>query len=335
MTSAADEVMAAIRDIIITEKHGPKRPAASGISIYFPNSQLYGSPLTGATSYTEIAKRFSASSLWDDFLAYHYTGKSFDANAQELVLPSKGAAVTPPGLGKISASPIAKSSLSAAAGQPVTLKTDISGENIGYIYLFVGYLDERTNSILIADQDFLESSENRQVEGIFYPVWSEQGKFTMEFQWEPLLFAINDGQVTSLALFKPLDYGVDFEEATYAVDGWYQTANGEEKRRAQLLFRNGSLIQVLGFTGDDQAAAPREITPADGDQFTVLERWLDLDAQGKVVAVSEQEGSAILFGRGPIKWQELEAASGRYMIGFIIQDLDGQTTQIFTEILVE
>ena len=32
---------------IIAEKHGPGKPGATGVSVYFPNSQLYGNPVAG------------------------------------------------------------------------------------------------------------------------------------------------------------------------------------------------------------------------------------------------------------------------------------------------
>ena len=44
---------------VLAEKHGPKKPGATGISIYFPISQLYRSPVAGPQSYTAVAKRFA------------------------------------------------------------------------------------------------------------------------------------------------------------------------------------------------------------------------------------------------------------------------------------
>jgi hypothetical protein len=37
---SADGVLAALGQAVIAEKHGPKKAGATGVSIYFPNSQL-------------------------------------------------------------------------------------------------------------------------------------------------------------------------------------------------------------------------------------------------------------------------------------------------------
>ena len=80
------------------------------------------------------------------------------------------------------------------------------GENIGHIYLFVGYFDRASNSVFVADQDYLESSVTRQVDGVYYPDWGD-GDFTLTFDWEPVVFAISDGESIVPALFRPEDYG--------------------------------------------------------------------------------------------------------------------------------
>ena len=47
----------------------------------------------------------------------------------------------------------------------------------------------------------------------------------MEFEWEPLVFAIHDGENSVVAMFKPQTYGVSRDEATYTVDGIYTYAD--------------------------------------------------------------------------------------------------------------
>ena len=97
-----------------------------------------------------------------------------------------------PGAGQITLSNIRASSNEAAPNQPVKLSVDVSGTNIGYMYLFVGYFDPSSNSLNIADTDYLESPDTKQVGGVYYPVWKE-GAFTMNFTWDPIVFGISDG----------------------------------------------------------------------------------------------------------------------------------------------
>ncbi len=239
---------------------GGGKPGATGVSIYFPNSQLYQSAMTGPRSYTPVAQRFAQNSSWDDFLAYHYTGRTFQPETREIVVPDESIPIRGPGAGGIQVSSITTSGNVAAPGQPVLLSTDISGENVGYVYLFAGFLDQEANSIYVADMDYLESGDTREIDGVYYPDWGE-GAFTMEFEWEPLMFAINDGTTSINAVLMPQSFGASSEEAMYTVDGIYTYADGGESRYARLYFSNGALRQVFGFTGTDETGSPHEITP--------------------------------------------------------------------------
>lgn len=334
LSSAAGRVLNALNEAVIAEKHGPKKPGANGISIYFPNSQMYENPIVGARSYTAIADRFAGDSLWDEFLAFHYSGRTFKQDSRAVVLPDSGSVVRGPGAGKIELIPIKLSSNVAAPGQPVLLSTRVQGQNIGYIYLFVGFLDQASNSILIADTDYLESGTTKEVSGVYYPDWGE-GAFNLEFEWEPLMFAITDGTNSVTALLTPESYGVSKEEASYTVDGIYKDAQGGETRNARLYFVNGILRQVFGFTGQDANGSPAEIIPQPGDTFTIQEKWLDLDSQGGVQQVAYQEGGTLTFGDQMFQWEELDVAVGEYIVGFIVQDLDGNPNEIYTRVSVK
>jgi len=329
---AAEQLISALKQTIIAERHGAGKKGSTGIAIYFPNSTLYSSPLTGPQSYTTIASRFASQSLWDDFLAFHYMDRGFEAQPREPVAPSPGFSVRAPGQGNISISEITKSSDVAAPNQPVQLSVDISGENIGYVYLFLGYVDAASNSIAVLDTDYLESPDTREVNGVFYPAWSND--FTMTFDWDPIVFAINSGQESATALFTPQSYGASAETAIYAVEGIYTFADTGDSLKAQLYFQDGNLVQVFGFRGEEDAGAPREITPQTGDTFTVLEKWLETTTGGGAQVVYEQ-GQTLTFGTAPFTWEEQFAAEGNYVVGFIIEDLDGNQYPVYTPITVQ
>jgi hypothetical protein len=332
VSQAADEVMASIGQFVIAEKHGSGRPGSTGVAIYFPNSTLYRSPYTGPQSYTEIAARFAQASLWDDFLAFHYNDRTFSVQDASPVIPVDGP-TRAPGKGQITVSSIATSSLSASPNRPVHLSVNVTGENIGYIYLFVGFYDSDANSIYVVDIDYLESPEVRELNGVYYPQWGED--FTLKFNWEPVVFAISDGQEVVTTLFSPESYGLTFENATYSVEGLYTFTETGEQRRARLFFRDGVLVGVYGFTGIPEASAPREITPQPGDRFTLFEKWLDLGSDGNVRTTKYQPGNSMTFGSRPFIWEELFAARGRYVVGFIIEDLDGNQFPVYTQIAVQ
>lgn len=337
VVQAANELIGVIDQVVVAEKHGANKAGANGISVYFPNSQLYGTAVAGSDSYTTIANRFASESLWDDFLTFHYTGRLFGRGDTAVAVPDRGVELEGPGSGDISISPLSISDNSVALGETILLSADLEGESIGYVYFFAGFLDEAANSIFVADTDYLDSGDTREIQGVYYPEWGE-GEFTLEFEWEPFIFGINDGTTVVPALFQPETYGAAAEDAIYTVEGNYTYADGET-RRGRLYFSNedGMLVQVYGYTGESEEAlgAPWEIVPSPGDSFTVLEQWMDLDESGAVASIEMQEGGTVTFGDVPFTWEELDAAAGTYIVGFIIEDLDGKRFPVYEQVVVE
>lgn len=333
IADAVAQVQNALGQVVIAEKHGSRLSGATGISIYFPNSQLYRSAAAGPESYTEIAERFAAESLWDDFLVFHYTGQSFDAQRGTVAVPPAGVALRSPASGGIQVSAITASANEVSIGETVQLSVDIDGANVGYVKLLVGYLDQSANSIYLADSDFLASPETRQAGGIYYPDWGT-GAFNLTFDWEPIVYAIDDGTNRYPALFTPEMYGASSELAAYTVEGIYTFADSGDQRLARLYFVNGTLQQVFGFTDEQSAGAPREILPQPGDTFTILDKWMDLDSQGRVTQTVRQEGQTVTFGSSMFTWEVMDAAAGQYVVGFIVEDLDGNAQVVFQPIVV-
>ncbi len=157
----------------------------------------------------------------------------------------------------------------------------------------------------------------------------------MEFSWEPIVFAISDGQTTAEALLTPESYGASPEEAVYSVSGTFTYADGGDSRPARLYFANGLMQRVVVFSGSDSASAPREIVPSVGDTFTISEKWLDLDNQGNVTATAYQDGKTLTFSADGFTWQQLYAAAGDYIVGFIVEDLDGNQVASYEQVQVK
>jgi len=62
---------------------------------------------------------------------------------------------------------------------------------------------------------------------------------------------------------------------------------------------------------------------------------MDLDERGKVVEVVTQAGGTLTFGDQMFAWKELDAAPGAYIVGFIVEDLDGNTYEVYERVTVE
>lgn len=331
--SAAAAVTEAVNRVVVAEKHGSQKPGATGISIYFPGSQLYRTAVAGANSYVQIADRFAEESLWDDYLVYYYTQTPFQLDTRQAAAPSAGSRVRSPVTGQIEISPIRLSATSVDYNQPVTMQSTLTGDNIGYVYLFVGYMDPNSGSILVADKDYLESPKTRQVGDLYYPVWSDQSSFNLKYTWTPTVFTMDDGSTSTVALFNPERYGASAEEAVYTSDGIYTDSATGESRYARMYFTNGQMTRLYGFTSMDSTGALHEIIPQTGDTITLIQTWLESDGSGGVRSVTEK-GETLTFGDQMFTWQEMYAGAGDYVIGFVVSDLDGNETQAFAQLTV-
>jgi hypothetical protein len=333
VNQAARGVAQALTQAVIAKKNGQGKPGATGLSIYFPTGQLYKNAAAGPQSYTAIANRFAENSLWDEFLTFHYSGRQFQPDTRGLSVPAQGGATRAPGAGQITLSPVQKDKNEVAIRDRVLLSTNVSGDNVGYVYFFTGFLDRASNSIAVIDRDFLEAPQTKELSGVYYPDWGE-GDFKLEFEWEPLAFALTDGETRAQAALNPETYGQSYEESVYTVDGIYTYQDGEQ-RYARAYFRDGLFRQVFGFTEEaGTPGAPWQITSTAGDQFTPFETWLEQDGQGGLREVQEQGKTLIFRDDQPFEWRELDAAAGEYVVGFIVADLEGNKTEAYTTVTV-
>ncbi|GIK40655.1 MAG: hypothetical protein BroJett011_44880 [Chloroflexota bacterium] len=400
VADAAEQVFAALKQTILAEKHGSNRPGSTGVTIYFPTGQIYGT--ADNFGYTTVAERFAQTSKWDDYLYFFHTGKAAPANysrpdvepvsapagsqppagisqadwetiqndiaalenagfgPQEIPLllvmqygyplevvqylmdngvfravgGGASRALPAAGLKPIQLAPLTLSAEVATITAPVTIQTEVSGDRLAYVYSFIGRFLPREDALLIEDIDYLSAEESQTIGGVAYPVWP-QGGVAIEFDWEPLVYAISDGTTSVKALFEPVAY--DPETPTYAVGGTYRFASGGEPRYAKMYFRDDATTEVFGFTsGITQAVgAPRQIVPQPGDQFTVLERGDDLSLPGNEGREKYvREGGTLTFGETPFTLETTPAPSGNYVIGVIAEDLDGRKYEQYEGLFV-
>jgi hypothetical protein len=189
---------------------------------------------------------------------------------------------------------------------------------------------------LVADLEYIDAGESREVGGVFYPEWGDEGEVAIEYDWEPIIYGIDDGDDdgVSFALLTPEEYGDTDESATYTVDGMYRFASGE-RRYAQLFFKDGELLKVLGFSGQSPQGAPRVITPRAGDSFTVYDQRIRLNSDSDAEAeYFQEEGATLSFGDEPWTVEVLTAPAGAYVLGVQAEDLDGNLYEAYEIVTV-
>lgn len=357
VSDAAQAVFDTMSQAILAEKHGPQKPGSTGLTIYFPNSGLYEATANpdAMAKYTDYIGRFAAASLWDDFLAFHYTGKEVNPEVADLTvlepqqaamvdfseaaaqsMPETDAEIASPGAGEISMTPITLSADTINVNDSVTLSTEITGDNISYIYYYVSYYDAESESFLTADMGYISSEQTKQVGGIYYPDWGDEPVLTMDFDWSPTVYFMSDGDQANdqFAFFEPEVYGATEDGDIYSVRGTFTYAkDGVEKDAIMKFGGDGKMQSVFGFNDAGGTGAPREITPRPGDQFTITEEWLDFDTdpEGEFV---DYVGGTMTFGQKPFEMAAYNAFAGDYIVGFIVEDMNGNTYEEFASITV-
>ena len=77
---AAVQLQTAISSAVVAEKHGINMSGSNGIAFHFPTRICTITPnsiLTSRLTMPNHLARFLEQSVWDEFLAYHYTGEVF------------------------------------------------------------------------------------------------------------------------------------------------------------------------------------------------------------------------------------------------------------------
>lgn len=319
--SAANAVRIALKQALIAERHGSARPGSTGVTIFFPNSSLYQDWLE---DYTYTTGGFTEISSWDDFLSYHYYGTPFNPQPGTAAVPPTGAVLTAPGAGDINLLPIEISADSVSSGETIQLNSQVSGSNIAYVFTFVGYYEELSGAVLVADMNFVYTEGTREIEGVHYPNFSG-GPIDLEWEWTPVIYYLNDGNASGFALFEPDDYGAQNESPTYAVYGIWTYADGSSPDYAMVYFVDGEMRYAYAYSGEGGSGAPRQIKPAIGDQFTVLYTIYTQDETGQLQTTYE-EGDTFTLGENRFTWEEVPAPAGSYVVGFVAMDFDGNLT---------
>lgn len=353
---AAQQAQSALKQAVVAEKHGNEKPASSGLTIYFPNSELYQTTFGGSDlQYSAYVGRFATASVWDDFLTFHYTGETFDPGSADLAVltpaqsaqtdftqaveesaPQTGAEVVPPGAGEITIAPIDISANEIGPDGSVILSTEITGSNIGYIYIYVAYYDEASNSYLTADKDFIFAETTKEVGGVYYPDWGNENVLPLEHEWTPTLWYMSDGNEANdqRALFNPEVYGQDESGDVYTVRGTYKFAkSGSEIESVMKFSGDGEMQNIFGFDGEGGSGAPHEITPQSGDTFTIYDEWLEFD-KNPDGEFTDYPGGTMTFGDNRFKFVPYNAYPGNYTLGIIVEDLNGNTYEEFVEVTV-
>ncbi len=330
---AADQLRSAISAAVIAEKHGGKMAGSYGISIHFPISDIYVlTEFTDQTSvrYGDDAYKFLQQSSWDEFLAFHYTGQAFVPQDGQAFVPDQTAEIVAPGASELSIAPIQLSDTAISGDEILTMNTSVTG-NVAYIYFILYFYNEEANAYWVGDTSFHFSENTITVDGVNAPDYGPS-PIQVEYQWEPNLFVLTDGQTEAFALFEPDEYLSSEGISTYSVYGQYSYVNGFAPDDAKLVFDpDGNLLNIYALpdSDGDGLSTPSEITPQIGDQFTDYVQSYYFDENNEPYFDYSLSSDVFTYGEQGFWFEARYPVDGDYAIGFYAVDFDNNTTESY------
>ncbi len=297
----------AIVDARIIQGNGKDHPDGTGLTFYFPRKQKYYDE--GYLDQSVLAQQTE----WADFLAAYY-GAGRRTN--------KSATATKPVL----SAPVAST---AAA---LTISAEVSGADVAYVYYFVGVTDpDDAARVQVRFVDYLYPPGSAVVGGL--PAWSDDAT-AVRLDWRASSWYLSNGEDVIDLPLSATDYGSNI----FTVDGTYtERKTGEEipvSVEFEIAQKRGTLVHVWGLgNGANDVPQLYEIEPREGDTFTPdIQTYSDNDAEDEEVVYV---GEAITFGTTPLVAVEGPAHTGEYVVGLIVEDVSGDTSEHYSEVTVD
>ena len=323
---AAAQLKAAISAAVVSEKHGEDMAGSNGIAFHFPDSDIYYFTELNAEFppyYAESSYKFLEQSVWDEFLAYHYTGQEFAPQQGETTSPSRTATIVAPGASEMTIGPVQISDTDISGDEVVTVSTDVQG-NVAYIHTALYFWDEASQSYWIGDVSYYVADNTTTIDGVNMPDYGES-PIHVEYEWSPSLYALTDGTHEAFVLLQPYEYLSTDGETVYEVYGQYTEVTGGIPVEASLFFdADGNFLYAYAYpdTDDNGASSPVEITPQIGDTFSDYVQFYTYDANDEPIYNYELSDDVFTWGEEGFSFYTSYPADGQYAVGIIAYDFD-------------
>ena len=330
---AAVQLQTAIHAAVVAEKHGPKMTGSNGIAFYFPDSDLYH--FTELNSdfppyYADSSQKFLQQSVWDEFLAYHYTGEEFAPQQGVAVAPSRTAQIIGPGASQLTIGPVQISDTAISGDETVHVSTTVEG-NVSYIHTALYFWDPTSQSYWIGDVSYYIAENTSTVDGVNVPDYGSS-PVQVEYDWSPALYSLTDGEHNAFVLLEPAEYLSAEGQTVYDVYGQYTDALGNTPVDARLYFdADGNFLYAYAFPDGDSngASTPVEITPEVGDRFTDYVQYYTFDSNNNATFEYELSDDVFTWGDQGFSFYSSYPVDGQYAVGIVAYDFDNNQVANF------
>jgi len=238
--------------------------------------------------------------------------------------PAKVSSALVPGAGKFE---IGQINLS----DDFTLTAQVIGKNIAYIYTEVLLKDKSLDQFYgPVSRVYIQADQDKETDGINYPDWDETIDLAVTLR--PSLRLLTDGVDSAFAFATPESY----DNPNYRLDGLYTPADGAASRRTRITFdSNGKTKEILAFKEQGNLATPHTLTPNQDDQFAPFVQILTPSAEedGKW-DVTAALSNPLTFRDQPLSIVAETPIPAEYLVGILIQDLDGKLTRKYVPLTI-
>lgn len=268
---------------------------------------------------------------------FEYNGKVLQLATYEpepsATPPAMVSSVSAPGAGKFEIGTINLSAPSAkiAAGETLMLTAQVNGKNIAYIYSEVLFHDTSLNQLYgPVAREYIQADRNKESRGVSHPDWEDT--INVAVRLSPGLRLLTDGVDSAFGFLLPAGYG----NSEYRLDGLYTPADGAAQRRARITFDGaGETTDVLAYKEQGGRATPHALTLKQDDQFTPFVQILTSSTdENPAWQVTKGLSTPLTFRGQPLRWVEEPLMPGDYLIGLLVQDLDGGLTRKYAPLTV-
>ncbi len=269
------------------------------------------------------------------FQTFAHNGKILQLATYESATASRPAqtvSMRPPGAGDFEIGPLSLSADKIGAGEELTLTAQVSGENIAFIYTEILLRDPHREQFYgPVAQEYVQAQRSKEIGGVSHPDWD--AAISVSVRLSPSLRLLTDGVDFAFGFLSPADYG-SFD--TW-LDGIYTAADGETQRRARLSFDSaGAITQAVAYKGRSGSAAPHALTFKSGDQFTPFVQILTPPtAENPAWQVTTALSTPLSFRGQPFCWVKETLIPGDYLVGLLVQDMDGGLTRQYASLRYE
>jgi len=269
------------------------------------------------------------------FQTFEYNGKVLQLATVEPEPPAGPSAQDPsikaPGAGKFEIGTIYLSTDKISAGEEIALTVQVGGKNIAYIYSEVLFHDKSLNQFYgPVAREYIQADRNKKSGGISRPDWDDTINVAVRFR--PSLRLLTDGVDSAFGFLLPAGYG----SSEYRLDGLYTPANGSAQRRIRITFDGaGETTDVVAYKERGGRAMPHALTLKQDDQFTPFVQILTQPTNGNPAwQVTKGLSTRLTFHGQPLRWVEEPLMPGDYLVGLLVQDLDGGFTRKYAPLTV-